>query len=291
MTFRKTKLTDLPFCYTVSPGRVDGRDVVYFAAESDGPCHAFDIQTFAGQTVWEHPGGTMGIIPIPDEDGDILAIQGFYPGFDAENSRLVRVTRKDGSWENTRLFDLGYLHRFDLLERNGQQYLLCCTVCSAKDSVDDWSSPGRLMVAKWNGDSNGDYSLVQLGEGMTRNHGYCRIQKNGYSAAWVSSDQGLFEVSPPEVPGKDWSIERLWDRPVSDIALCDIDNDGVDEVAMIEPFHGDSFRIYKPTDGGFEPIYEYPSKLAFTHAIWGGSSGAFRRSSAAAGGTTGNCLC
>ena len=54
------------------------------------------------------------------------------------------------------------------------------------------------------------------------------------------------------------------------MAVCDLDGDGQEELAVIEPFHGDAFVIYKKDGGQYREIYRYPTPVSFLHAIWGG---------------------
>jgi hypothetical protein len=75
---------------------------------------------------------------------------------------------------------------------------------------------------------------------------------------------------PPEKKGARWQVRKILNSPVSDLALCDIDGDGVPEMATIEPFHGSGFSIYHRTEEGYARIYSYPQSLPFCHAIWGG---------------------
>ena len=113
-------------------------------------------------------------------------------------------------------------------------------------------------------------SLKIVAGGMTRNHGYWRVQNPDFTSALTSCDQGVFEVLPPEIRGEDWIVRHILDRPVSDIALCDIDGDGVPELAAIEPFHGAEFNVYRRTVEGYTPVYGYPGSLEFCHVVWGG---------------------
>lgn len=69
---------------------------------------------------------------------------------------------------------------------------------------------------------------------------------------------------------KEWNIEHIIKKPISDIGICDIDGDGIDELATIEPFHGAKFRIYKKIDGEYKAIYECPNETEFLHVVWGG---------------------
>ena len=56
----------------------------------------------------------------------------------------------------------------------------------------------------------------------------------------------------------------------SDGLLLDLNNDGVEELCTIAPFHGDTINIYEKKDGKFELAYTHPEKLEFMHAIFGG---------------------
>ena len=60
--------------------------------DAPGPCYAFDSQTYERETVWEEPGGTMAMVPLPGKNGDFLAVQRFFPGFQAQV--FTRETRK-----------------------------------------------------------------------------------------------------------------------------------------------------------------------------------------------------
>ena len=72
-------------------------------------------------------------------------------------------------------------------------------------------------------------------------------------------------------PGPDWSVEQLTDQPASDAVLLDLDGDGVPELLTISPFHGDTVEIWRMRNGRYRPAYEYPEKLPFLHAIYGGT--------------------
>ena len=66
-------------------------------------------------------------------------------------------------------------------------------------------------------------------------------------------DQGVFEVVP--MKNEQWQINCILEKSVGEIAWCDIDNDGIDEMMTIEPFHGDSMKIYKSTEGKYSESY------------------------------------
>ena len=88
MKFEKKVLDELDHCYAVGSTWFDGERWLLFAAENDGPCYAYEEKTGRRVTVWEHPGGTMSMIPLEGTNGEFLAVQGFRSGFMAQNTSL-----------------------------------------------------------------------------------------------------------------------------------------------------------------------------------------------------------
>jgi hypothetical protein len=218
-------------------------------------------------TVWEGPGGAMSLVPLPGAGGDFLAVQGFFPGFKAEGAGIVRLRPGAGGWTAEPFVSLPFVHRFGLVARGGARYLVAATLCSGKEYIDDWRSPGAVFAGELDGDFSPPVLAPVLPE-LHKNHGFCLAGDR--TAVLVSGEEGLYELTPPARPGGAWAVRRLLQRPVSDIALGDIDGDGTDELAAIEPFHGDRFTVYKTRDGRYEPLYRVPEPLPFCHAIWGG---------------------
>ena len=85
----------------------------------------------------------------------------------------------------------------------------------------------------------------------------------------ISGESGIYAV----VPSGDntWRVRHLFDREVSEFAFFDLDGDGEDELALIEPFHGNSLSIYKNKGKIWEKCYS--SKLSFGHGL---SAGVFK---------------
>lgn len=273
MKLEKRRLAGLDSCYSVAVTRVGDRPTLLYAPDAPGPCYAFDAETLGRETVWAEPGGTMAMVSLPYALGDFLAVQRFNPGFHAERAELAVLHHtgpSKGSWAMRTLFEMPYLHRFDILERGGIRYLLCCTVCSAKEYEQDWRSPGRIYAAELSEGLERPIELSVVAEGMTRNHGYWRVSRDGLQSALTACDQGVFAVQPPERRGLGWTVRRVLEKPVSDIALCDIDGDGEDELAAIEPFHGESFVVYHRSGTGWEEMYRRPDTMSFCHVVWGG---------------------
>ena len=249
MNFVKKVLDEMDHCYAVGNIVFDGRRYLLYAAENDGPCYAYDEETKEKIVVWEHPGGTMSMIPIPGTNGEFLAVQGFRTGFMAQNTSLAWVVpKKDGPWEVTTVLKHPFIHRFDILTVGDTNYLLICTLATSKENKDDWSDPGKLWVGVLPRDLKKEPIQISiLTEGMLKNHGYCRVNWDGKMAGLTTCAQGLFLVIPPQAPGKDWTVEKLIDRPISDVAAVDIDGDGELELATIEPFHGNELCTSRST--------------------------------------------
>lgn len=271
MRIIKEYLTDLVRCYANAPLMLEGKLHYLFASELDAPCYAFDAVTLERSTIWEHPGGCMSIIPLSDREGEFLAIENFRPRMMAPDTRIIRARRdSEGTWHSSVLARQGYIHRFDVLEGD-RKYLLVCTIASHKDCLEDWSCPGKLWVAPLPDDLSETVGLKPLLRGLTKNHGYSRVNWKGCQAGLVSCDSGVLAVTPPQHENDQWHIETLLERPVGDIALLDIDSDGQDELACIEPFHGDSFTINKLIDGTWQQVWRYDGDFRVGHVVWGGA--------------------
>ena len=276
MKFQKKILTEMERCYSVTAMEISGRPGVYFASEGrHGSCVAFDLATLSEKTVvWEEPGGTMGMVPIPGRPGEFLAGQKFFQLYDWEEA-LVAWVRPDGSggFEAIPILQLPYLHRFDILERDGKCHLIASTLAAHKSARDDWSCPGAVYTAPLPDDPREPLALsVQLG-GLYQNHGYERGEWDGLPAGFVSGEQGVFALIPPGEGEQRWQVKKLMDRAVSDIAFADLDGDGKLEMAAIEPFHGCYYRVYRQKDGGWEMIYQHPEVSDFYHVAASGKVG------------------
>ncbi|MFA5676123.1 MAG: hypothetical protein WDA65_06325 [Christensenellales bacterium] len=284
MRIEKRHLERLSGCYAVSVLKDGGSQKLLFASEEREPCHIYDADTFLRQTVWDGPGGTMAMVQIPDADGSFLAIQNFFPIFQGKDAAIVRADRRNGMWEVKTLLKLPYVHRFDLIPSNGRNYFLGAALCTDKRYTDDWSYPGRVCVGILPEDPNGRIEIKTLLDGLTKNHGCCPGMWKGRRTTFITSDEGAFAITPPEEFGGAWEVEKIIDRPISDIALCDIDGDGQDEIATIEPFHGGNFLINKFINGNWEIVYRYDKRAELLHAIWGGK---LRNTAAFIGGCRG----
>ncbi len=268
LNIKKKKIDNINKAYAVNTLMVDGRLKLMAASEGRGALKLYDYETGEQETIWEKPGGTMNIVPIPGRDGEFLATQRFFPVFDARNSVLVygRYGKATGKWDVKEVLELPYLHRFDVIEIDGKLIFIGASLCSGKKEVQDWSKPGKLYIGHIPGSIFGDWDLKVAYEGITKNHGYWLQREQ--NCFFVSGVEGMFEVKIPNTPQGEFSVNKAIDREISDMAVCDIDGDGVCEIATIEMFHGNELAINKPIDGKYQKVFCHP--IEFGHVIWGG---------------------
>ncbi len=269
MKLEKRFLTELNRCYSATCLLVDKEPRILVATEGEGRCLAWSGTDFTEQhTVWEGPGGTMSMVPIAGTNGEFLAVQEFFRMFQWEEAKIVHVRPLvNHSYAVSDVLHLPYIHRFDLLTVGNRNYFIGCTLATSKQSKDDWSDPGKIWVGEFTG--RGPLELTVLKDGLSKNHGYSRLTRQGAMSSLVTCEQGAFEVTPPQQPGGAWRMEQFMDWPISDISAVDIDGDGELEFATIEPFHGNYFRVYKKINGEFEKVFEHPEVSDFYHVVLG----------------------
>ena len=269
MTVKKTILAQLDKCYATSIMEIGGVLRYLVATEGVGPCIAWSAVDHSAETVWEGPGGTMNIVPLPGLRDEFLATQDFVPTFQAKESRIAHVRYSGGAWTTRPVMTVPYLHRFDVCQVGGKRFFVGSTLCLFKESKEDWTKPGAVYVGELPDTLDGPFPIRPVLSGITKNHGFCKGSWKGRPAYLVSGEEGVFAVYVPKAVDGVWETERILDRPVSDIAVCDIDGDGRLELASIEPFHGSKGCIYKETGGKLVPILEH--EYEFGHVVWGGT--------------------
>lgn len=270
MEITKIKLDDLYRCYSTMAMELDGDLHLFYASEEKGyPCYAFSGKDFSEKkVVWENGGGTMSMIPVPNRKNEFFAVMDFYLKETPSSAKLVWVKySKELGFVQKDLFYLPYLHRFDLFEVNNELYFLGATIAEKKEHKEDWTYPGKIYVSKCPKDFNDEFKLEVLYEGLTRNHGYCRSKT--HNGGYFSSDNGIMKVSAPLNENDVWKVEKILDGQFSEIAFSDINNDGIDEMLTIEPFHGNSIKLYQLHDDKYNEIFNYPYEIDFAHTLIG----------------------
>lgn len=268
MKITKKVLGQLERAYAVSITEIDGVINYIVATEGQGQCLAFNAETGEKKTVWDGPGGTMNIVPVPGRKNELFATQQFFPTFQAKECMLVHGVYSNGRWTVTPVMNVPYLHRFDIFSLNDKLYFIGCTLAQDKESKEDWSKPGKVYIGELSEDLNKPFEIKPVIEGVTKNHGFNRGTWNGKDAYLVSGVEGVFVIYLPADGSNYFKTEHILDYEVSDIAVYDIDGDGIEELAAIQPFHGNKGIIYKNINGKLEPIHEH--EYEFGHVVWGG---------------------
>ena len=273
----KKVIGELEKCYSLALLNYKGVDHVLCAAEKVNDCYLISLDGEIEETVWHGPGGVMTMQQVPGTDGQFLATRKFYSPNDSKEASIVIVTpRGKDDWEVRMLCDLPFVHRFDILQAGGRNYLIACALKSDHEYKDDWRFPGKVFVAELPADLSGynddhQLELTALKDNMLKNHGYYRhYEADGSTSSIVSCDSGVYQFYPPQTAGGEWRIKQLVTDAASDGLLLDLDGDGVEELCTIAPFHGDTVNIYRQKDGRYSLGYTYPEKLEFLHAIFGG---------------------
>ena len=284
MHIEKKKIAELKKCYAILSLKYNNDNCFAVATEKNDPCYLFDSNGQKIDTLWESPGGVMSMVQVPGTNGQFISVHEFYSPDDSKASKLVLVTPKEGRWHIQTLVTLPHVHRIDILEYSGVKYFIACCVKSGSNYEGDWSQPGKIYMSmlpsnltEYNEKDGNPLPLTVLMEGLTKNHGYYHIVEDGVPTSLISSDQGVFQLYPPGAISNDWSTKYFLDTPASDAVLADLDGDGIEELIVLSPFHGDTLSIYKRLNGQYEKVYQYPLRLEFIHALYGGPFGGKNR--------------
>lgn len=269
MNIKKIPLGELERVYSTCIMQLGGELHYIVASEAANECRVIHAATLREQAVWQEPGGTMSIVPVPGRTDEFIATQRFLPGFSAQESRIVHARRDDKRrWTLTPIMTIPFLHRFDLFRVDGQTHFIGGMLCGSKAFKEDWSDPGKLVVGILHDDVTQPFELREIYSDITKHHGFCATTWQGRKAFIVTGVEGAFVAYSPTSRGAAWETEQLFDHEISDCAVCDIDGDGELEIATIEPFHGDAGKIYKKIGGQWTVIHQH--SYEFGHVVWGG---------------------
>lgn len=238
-----------------------------FASEGrSGSCCLMD-DSGALSEVWNEPGGTMAV--SQSDDSGFFAVQKFFPVFDSKEACIVFAARRGSDWQVNKVLDAPYVHRFDIVNNKTGRYLLIAQLTRGKQYREDWSQAGSVYFVKLNENNRPCSEPMYVIDEIHKNHGYHRCVLGGKEAALISGAEGMYAIYIDESnPPKNWTIDRLISREVSDMFVYDLDGDGEDEIVTIEGFHGDSLIVNKLISGKWEPVYA--EKIWFGHALWAG---------------------
>lgn len=265
-TIKKIFSDDVPLVYSLLHLQAGNEDYLVAASEEEnGSAYAYNLnRNYEKQAIWQNIGGTMTMVQVSDSL-DFLATQRFFPGFNAASCELVKLSFDGTGWNQTKIMDFPYLHRFDLIEGPDKMYFIGATITEHKEFSDDWRMPGQIYVGEYRQETNELIGLTGLDEPLVKNHGYCAFSEKGYS--FVTSEEGVFCLRYPSAES-DWQLTKVYDLPVSDIAAIDTDDDGkFNYYLVINNFHGQTLTILNDR---FQAIKEISGNFPFAHSIWGG---------------------
>ncbi len=278
MKVEKKVIAHLNKCYAISRLDYHGKRCFLVAAEKHDPCYLFAEDGTLLETVWQEPGGVMTMTPLPDGSGAFLATHQSYSFNDAADAKIVIATPvSENNWQIRTLAEVPFVHRFDILNRNGINYLIACCLKSGHEYKNDWRAYGACYGAVLPDDlsaydHDNQLRLTPIKLDMLKNHGYSSVRKDGYDAALVACEQGVFLFSPPPAVGEPWAVEQLLSIPSSDAVLLDFDGDGKLELGSISPFHGNSVVIYHLDEhGNYVPQWKLglpEAQTEMVHATW-----------------------
>ncbi|MGL5258917.1 MAG: hypothetical protein ACRC7V_02290 [Lachnospiraceae bacterium] len=273
MKSNKITTYNLEKCYAISLLNYKNDSHIVVAAEKQDACLMFDLDGNLIEKIWNGPGGTMSIVPLPNREGEFLATQLFYSPNDSKEAKIVYVKKGEEKWNVTTVAKIPFLHRFDIVQRENEYYIIGCTLKTGHEFKEDWSSPGMVCVATlpndielYNEENQIEFQIIK--DGLLKNHGYFKAKDENGEYSLIATENGVFMIRPPKSLQNNWEIVQLISEPTSDMALCDFDGDGELEMITIANFHGDQIKIFKQNNGIYEEQYKYEEKTEFAHGIW-----------------------
>lgn len=271
MRFQKKVVADIEKCYATAGMIVQGQPQVIFAGEGNGALLVLSGPNFKNvEEIWRGGGGTMSVVPIDGYEGCFFASRGFYSMVESNNSTIEIVRYNDGQYSHEVVAELPYLHRFGIVNGiNNDRYIVAATIADFKANKEDWSHPGHLYYAKLPENLEKEFQLEwsRLPGDYTINHGFCVADYKGKQAAYVACKEGIFVIVTPTENGGMWTVHQLTEFPASDLAVMDIDRDGQKEMAVISPFHGNRFTLYRLNNEKACRLYEYSVEQDFYHTV------------------------
>ncbi len=266
---QKKKILDLPFVYTANAFIRNKELFIGAGSERKNPAYIVNAGDESIEKITDGPGGMMSLLPLPGSDTELFSVMGLFPPFIGAEAGVYRHIKKNGFWSTQKVLSLPFAHRCEILTYNGTNHLFVASVSRFKENPADWSRPGELHHTVIGNDVKEGWQTEIILSNLFRNHGMTKSMINGTEMICISGSEGIFGVSP--VDDNEWKITRLFDSEVSEFSFFDIDNDGQDELAVIEPFHGNLLAIYKKEGLKWQKLYSSP--LSFGHGL---SAGIFK---------------
>lgn len=275
MHCRKTTLAKMEQAYALELTCWKGKTCLMVASEGHDPriLLVFQDNLEEPAVLIEGRGGCMGVGTTNEiAHAELLVIERFYPTYQSEAAQLTlyrEVAGDRSAWESRCLAMLPYLHRFVQIQTLSVPAIVAATLCGSKQAIDDWSSPGAIYLIRNEG---GDWKLADrpvLG-GLHQNHGMYIRRRDDVETIYVAAKEGIFVLSPA-VQRTTFDVSQIVHTPTSDVFIYDIDDDGEDEMLVIQPFHGNSAALLKHDGAGWNTVWS--TEISFGHVLWMGHIG------------------
>ena len=266
MEFKKHSLVKLQMPYPLGVVVRNGKRCVVGATEDHGPIMLAQPPFQEAVEMVPGPGGCMALVADNEQPDTLFAIMGCFVGYKFQTGGIYRISPDQGRAAE-KIIDLPFAHRIDFVRRGETRFLIAATLAADKRDPADWSMPGTLYASRVPAGPAENWKLTPVLEGIHRNHGLLSTRFMGRRSVLVSGTEGLF-AADLDSGGEDWAFQRVLGQEISEMAVSDIDGDGAVELITIEPFHGNSLRVYKPAGGLWKLAWE--TELEFGHCLLAG---------------------
>jgi hypothetical protein len=262
MRFDKTVIHRMNMPYAIGTLGAGSNPNIVCATEDHGPVVLIAPPYRRARTLVSGPGGCMALVSDPHRPGEFFSVMGCFLGYKFQGGGIYRIRDEEPA---VRVLDLPFAHRIGLVTRGGTRYLLAANLADDKKDAADWSRTGAVYAAELGGDDGVLMLTAQpVLTGLHKNHGFLLADFEGRRTLLIGAAEGLFAVDL-DSPGKAWSSRQVLARETSEMAVFDMDGDGVDELVTIEPFHGNMLRAYRKSVTGWTVYWE--TELDFGHCV------------------------
>lgn len=260
---KKKVILTIESVYTANAFQMDTGFYIGAGSETKPEVYLYDLDNESSSFVDGCPGGVMSFIPTLGSADVFFSIMGLFPPFIGAEAGVFMHRKLAENWSTTKVFDLPFAHRCELLNRNGKNYLFAAAVSKYKANPADWSNPGEFYVAELGATIELPLKWQLIDNKITRNHGMIRTKIDSTETVCISGAEGIFYFELEEDNG--WSKKMLMEKEVSEFGFVDLDGDGQNELVTIEPFHGQTLCVYKKIAGEWQ--LKCTDTLSFGHGL------------------------
>ncbi len=258
----KKIILNIESVYTAHAFVVGSEFYIGAGSETLPEVYLYEISSGKSSFVSGCPGGVMSFIPLPGSPDIFFSIMGLFPPFIGAEAGVYMHKKSGEEWTSTKVLNLPFAHRCEILNRDGVNYLFAASVSKHKKDPADWSLPGEVYLVQLEKNFKFPLKWEIIDNNLTRNHGMNRTKVEGVETVCISGVEGIFYF---EQEGDKWLKKQLFDKEVSEFCFVDIDGDGEDELVTIEPFHGQTICVYKRFANKWE--LKYSDSLSFGHGL------------------------